>query len=263
MLAVAKRSVSLVLDQHFPRLSLELRLLRNRHFEPEMKLMRLFTNDRESVVDVGANAGHYSYFLAKSARSVFAFEPNVTLIPALERLLPDNVTLYPIGLSDKSGFAVLRFDPGNTGIGTVAENNTLQDNPGIRSIVTAEVSLERLDAIIDVPVSLVKIDVEGHEEAVLAGASGVIDRDQPTFLIEIEERHAPGALARIADQLGSLGYSGYFLREGRLWPVAVFDSGLQQTENLYTGEEYINNFIFVPERRLHDLPLVQRLICAD
>jgi FkbM family methyltransferase len=38
-------------------------------------------------------------------------------------------------------------------------------------------------------VSFIKVDVEGFEPAVIEGAVAVIDRDRPSLLLEIEDRH--------------------------------------------------------------------------
>lgn len=56
-------------------------------------------------------------------------------------------------------------------------------------------------------ISFIKIDVEGFEPSVVAGARGVIDRDRPSLLMEIEDRHlvrydrdAAGFLAEITQR---------------------------------------------------------------
>jgi hypothetical protein len=38
-------------------------------------------------------------------------------------------------------------------------------------------------------VSFIKVDVEGFEPSVIAGATRTIDRDRPSLLLEIEDRH--------------------------------------------------------------------------
>jgi hypothetical protein len=59
---------------------------------------------------------------------------------------------------------------------------------------TFEVRCPRLDNLVggSRPVSLVKIDVEGHEADVLEGASELLERDRPALAVEIEQRHLVG-----------------------------------------------------------------------
>ena len=68
-----------------------------------------------------------------------------------------------------------------------------------------EVELRTLDSYGFEDVAFIKIDVEGHEEAVLAGAGDTLVRAKPVLLIEIEERHNPGGLDRIAKRLSRIG----------------------------------------------------------
>ena len=50
---------------------------------------------------------------------------------------------------------------------------------------------------------LLKIDVEGHEAAVLRGAADLLRRSRPTLLIEA---HGPGPLGECVQLLKSMGY---------------------------------------------------------
>ncbi len=56
------------------------------------------------------------------------------------------------------------------------------DNPHRSTAI--DVPLERLDDIIGVAPSFIKIDVEGGEEAVLRGAQATLERYQPLVAIE-------------------------------------------------------------------------------
>ena len=113
-----------------------------------------------------------------------------------------------------------------------------------------EVELARLDDEPLQDVGFIKIDVEGHEGSVVRGGERLIRRDRPVILIEVEQRHAPKPVTETFQQIERLGYDGFFLKSGRLRPVAEFDPARDQdVGNLHRpGTAYINNFVFQPKQ---------------
>ena len=55
-----------------------------------------------------------------------------------------------------------------------------------------KVHMDRLDNVYSGTAGFIKIDVEGHEQAVLDGAVETIDRCRPRLLVEVDERLSPG-----------------------------------------------------------------------
>jgi hypothetical protein len=94
--------------------------------------------------------------------------------------------------------------------------------------------------------SFIKIDVEGHEEAVVAGATTLIARQRPVLMVELIEAFNPGAIARLNTHFSQLSYDCFFLSGGVLKPVAEFEAGRDQG---LRGRAYIANFIFIPAER--------------
>ena len=94
-----------------------------------------------------------------------------------------------------------------------------------------------------------KIDVEGFEPEVLAGAERVLAK-RPAVLLEAEERHRPGVCAQVAEILAGYGLEGLFVADGRVRPFAEFDPAVNQP--LRGGElgaklpGYATNFLFFP-----------------
>ncbi|HTX42290.1 MAG TPA: FkbM family methyltransferase [Acidobacteriaceae bacterium] len=236
---------------HAPRAWLALQIARrDRHFEPEYWLLPRLTRRDANSVDVGGNAGQYAYYLSRLTRAVHVFEPNPICLAQLARVRRGNMIVHDVALSDHHGEATMRFDPNNTGVGTIEGANRLDRNPGITSVVERRVKICPLDDLHLENVAFIKIDVEGHEPSVLRGAVNLIGRDKPVLLIEIERRHNSVAFNQVDDLLASVGYRAWRLSQGVLIPVRGDEIDRLQPLPLTQGQEYVNNFIFLPAERL-------------
>jgi FkbM family methyltransferase len=165
--------------------------------EPAAEALALTCVDRlqlKSFWDVGANIGFYTWLLksanpALSAVLIEASPSNADLVrKTLERNQLRDVELIAAGASDCKGFGVLRVDSeaGATSTLDDAAKETFQEQHwGVPSERLA-ISLITIDeeragrSCID----FIKIDVEGHEAAVLRGAQKTICADQPVLFVE-------------------------------------------------------------------------------
>lgn len=239
------------ISRRFPRLWLEQELrFRPHHFEKELWLVPTFCDKEKIAIDIGANMGTYSYYMAKYSKSVIAFEPNTDLWVHLRRVLGRDFHLEAAALSEKFATATLRIDNDNTGVATIEDRNDLSCVADKSVVVSRTVQTRTLDSFEISNVSMIKIDVEGHEEAVIEGAQYTIKRNRPVFIIESEERHNPGAPRRLADALSGLGYLVFFLKESCLMEFRTLrDEDMNPTNLHKDGAVYINNFIFIPEEQ--------------
>jgi len=228
-----------------------------RHGEVELHLLEFLCRRDQDAIDVGANDGSYVHFLRRHARRVIAFEPMPSLARALRRKFRRGVVVESVALSDAAGTVSLRMpvvdDVVVTGCSTVSSAASAT-YPAYRAI---EVTMDRLDSVYGGDVGFIKIDVEGHEQAVLDGAMATIRRCRPRLLVEVDERLSPGGLARAKAYFRDLGYRGYYVHAGRLEPIDQFSiAHLQKPSNLpdLTAPlqqrarfgRYIYNFIFLP-----------------
>ena len=243
-----KATIARGISKHFPRLWMERELrFRPNHFERELWLLRFLCDTAQTAIDIGANMGVYSYFMKKFSRQVIAFEPNIDLWNDLHRLLGPDVHIEGAALSDRMGSSTMRLDHTNTGVATIEEKNDLSCVRDKSIVVERVVEIRTLDSFQFSDIAIIKIDVEGHEEAVVAGAEQTIRRCRPSLLIESEERHNPGAPRRLAGSISRLDYRVFFLKGGKLLDFAELRAEDMDPNNLVHGEaEYINNFLFIP-----------------
>jgi FkbM family methyltransferase len=248
-----KNFVAGQISKHFPRLWLESELrFRPNHFENEFWLVPVFCDRKKIAIDIGANAGKYSYYMSKYSMSVTAFEPNSDLWRHLHRVLRKRFKLESVALSGKCATAIMRIDDSNTGVSTIEESNDLPCVSDKSRVVSRVVEVKTLDSFSPSNISLIKIDVEGHEEAVLEGARNTIDRNRPVLIIESENRHNPGAPRRIAEMLSKLEYLGFYIKHGQLMAFDTLCDLDTDPENIESAERpYINNFIFIPAEQAH------------
>jgi FkbM family methyltransferase len=164
------------------------------------------------------------------------------------------VQVEAVALSNEPGVMTMRVVASEPGRSTIEAGNSLGDvsDGTIRSI---EVPVRRLDDLGLTDIGLIKIDVEGHELAVLHGATETLTQQRPAIVVEAEERHHPNSVAEITGLLQGLGYAGYFDLDGVRRPIAEFDPARHQDPaNVGSQKDgwagrgvYVNNFVFVPE----------------
>lgn len=176
-------------------------------------LRRLFPTPppREATfVDVGANTGFYSIQLAAHFTRVVAFEPddeNAALLAANAALNGcANVCVLPVAAwSALEPVAILVANPG-VPMRSRAHWTTRggSDAPG-------EADHDRRDSVVGLPldmvptvhVRLLKVDVEGCGDRVLAGAAATVARDRPLVQMEF---HSDAERRALDELLLPLGY---------------------------------------------------------
>lgn len=209
------------------------------------------------AVDVGAHKGAYLYWLRRAVGrggTVIAYEPQRKLAEYLRSVCANmqwqNVVVRECALSDSAGPRTLHV-PGQG------------DSPGAsleEAIVsTAECHDENCEADTldhqlegERPVSLLKVDVEGHELQVFRGAAGMLARQGPVLLFECEARHlSKHSMQDVFEFLRGLGYTGSFFSPQGLLPIDRFDPAIHQRQTpgrFANAPDYCNNFLFRRER---------------
>lgn len=162
----------------------------------------------DMFIDVGAHVGTWTLRLHKNFKRVICFEPHPSSAMALRANIANegavNVEIAQMALSDSDGWAdmALYTNPSHS---TLLSKNPLlsKDGPPPPRI---RVRMERLDSRLAAErskIDLVKIDVEGFEEHVVAGALGTLRRHKPAMLIEL---HGEGRCERIQAMLSEFKF---------------------------------------------------------
>lgn len=182
--------------------------------------LRYMVGRGDTVIDIGANLGYYSWFFSRLAGAqgrVYAVEPVKPIFEVLRRNLRNrrNVTLmnYALGADDRPVTLCNQSqadDAFATGRNFVAENPENPANAGgyefdaqMKRGSELFSGLERLD--------MIKCDIEGYEGVVIPEIEPLIDRFLPLVLIESGGDNR----RRITEMFAAKGYDSYVIDRGR------------------------------------------------
>lgn len=212
-----------------------------------MALLTSLLRPGSTAVDIGGNIGDYTFALARHAGQVVTFEPLPECVRLIQAARLPNVTVHQVALSSEPGSLSLYIPRGADGKEDTGQASFSRPDRPHR---TFEVPVQRLDDVHLTDVSVIKIDVEGHEQAVIEGAADIIRAESPVILVEIEERHLSVPVENVFRAVQELGYAGYFLKSGSgLRPIEEFSAAIHQRpfRAADTDPNYVNDFFFVGE----------------
>jgi FkbM family methyltransferase len=153
------------------------------HGRDEEMFMRRHVRAGDVVVDIGANIGFtalLAWSLVGKSGAVYAFEPH----PRTFRFLTENIRL-----NRAHNITAFHLALGDTAGTTGLSNEKSDDQNAVDAQAPLRVEVARLDDISELReqrVRLLKIDVEGYERFVLAGATDVLSRTEIVFCEHLE-----------------------------------------------------------------------------
>jgi len=166
-------------------------------------LLKVFNQIRPDLfVDIGSHAGLYSIVLKTHhpGLEVHAFEPDRTNLCQLYgnlfvNRMAEAIHVHEYGLSDRAGS--VRFD--------AAEVSSSRATRRISSTGNMEIQVRRLDDVLSPRdrTIVMKIDVEGHENEVVAGALQLLGANRCFLQVE----SSGDRLVRVRKRLEGLGYA--------------------------------------------------------
>lgn len=196
--------------------------------EPEIDFLEHFISPDSTVLDIGANYGHYAIIMARlaSTGNVYAFEPIPFTYNVLERITKHfsqkNILLHHAAVSDtesvlKMNVPLLDFGAPNTGVAYIGDSTETKSK-------TFEVNSVVLDNLeINGKLDFIKIDIEGHEQSAFRGMKNLLQLHSPIVLIEFSFpclRRAGVEPNEFSNELISVyGYEFYSVKEDKLVKV--------------------------------------------
>jgi FkbM family methyltransferase len=211
-----------------------------------------------AFLDVGANTGQHSLFMATRVKEVHAFDP----YPPVLKLLHENVALnkfanvrvHEVGLGDREA-SLPFYGPGedNHGGGTFRPDEDKKPIGQLR-IVAGD---EYLRGVPAAPVGLIKVDIEGYEESALRGLRGTIGQHRPLVVVEVSP--PPHGTIASLDQLRALFPENYeflaFQENQRQYVTGNYELvDFAPIADRFFKTEHHRNLVAVPAEKLSLVP---------
>ena len=168
-------------------------------------------------VDIGANVGTWTQWLAPGFERGHAIEPDPEALAGLRAAAVGNVEIHPVAAWDR--VATVRFSRFADSVHTSAyfAGQGINSGPRTGSVELPCLPVDELG--IAGPVDFVKCDTEGAELAVLRGAERLIARDRPWLLIEV---HSVDNWLGLTALLAQWGYLFTVVRHPEYPPYSHF-----------------------------------------
>lgn len=195
-----------------------LRQRRGVPFERDFEALRYLPDDDHALfIDVGGNRGQSidAILLTTGAGQVWSFEPNPVLVERLRGRYrgESRVRVFALGLGDRATVNTLHVPAYRgylyDGLASFDRAEAVDWLPGRMygynearlSVHTFDCETRRLDDL-DCTPTFIKIDVQGFEYEVVAGARRTLERSDPVLLCE-------NPSTTLIALLGDLGYDRY------------------------------------------------------
>lgn len=158
--------------------------------EPEeQEALKRLVREGMTVINAGANIGFHAVILARlvgPSGRVVCFEPFPASAAAVRKNLALNgftgrSEVVESAVSDSEGQAALKVEGGNAEF-SIAKGRARDAS---QELVVATVTLDAAASRMGLVPEVITLDIEGAEVDALRGASSVISRGKPTFVIEL------------------------------------------------------------------------------
>lgn len=189
--------------------------------EPELAMLGSFVGKGGIAADIGANEGIYAFALSALGAKVHAFEANPTFADFAKRMLSARATVHEVALSNEAGRASFYVPLANDGSELHLAGNLKNSHSQFERQTVINVDVRTLDSFALTNVQFIKVDVEGSELEVLAGARDTIMRDHPALLLELLSGTYKDPLAVTREVCEKYGYTAFVVDKGKRLDAAT------------------------------------------
>ena len=225
-----------------------------------LELAKKIIKQGDVFVDIGANAGIYSFTLSKivgQQGKVYAFEPDPRNYKLLEKSIKansiNNIIVYPIAVSDKTGQAKFNLDIDSSQSSLIELEN--RKRVCYKSIKVPTISLDDFVSKKNIKkINLIKIDVEGGEPLVVKGMENTI-KNNPDLKIIME--FTPAYLKQL--KINYLVFLNYIRKLG--FKCAIIDE--DNNKLISNIEKYITKDFNILGKTKINLLLYKNIIIED
>ncbi len=191
---------------------------------------------RMFILDIGGNRGDWTYEASKRwpGSDFVIFEPSAAALNQLQSRFfsAQNIEIVSEALSDSIGDAKLYSDVPGSGLGSLTQRDLKYI--GIDFLHSETVKISTLDNyLVGNPksIAILKIDVEGHELAVLRGAINLFTSDRKPTIVQFEFGGACIDTRTYFKDLWKFfencGYDFYRIGKGKLHQISEYQEELE------------------------------------
>ena len=234
------------------------RLKAGQYQRTNWEFAQTLVDDWTRAIDVGTNNACNAIHYAKRFSQVECFEPTPLAQQLWTNTVRDNnvanVTLYPVGVGEKSYTTEIITHWKNGGHNHLThydKNPRANRDRSHREKVSVQV--ETLDSYNFTDVGFIKVDVEGYEKFVLEGAQALIAQSRPTIQLEIVSqqcRKFDYKAETMIEWIRSWDYTVVSKNRGNLYGTFTSDG----KQIFYNGEHYRRemDLWFQPNERVRE-----------
>lgn len=218
-----------------------------------LQIWAYLSRNSKIIIDIGANTGTYALLSRNNnpTAQIIAVEPidiNYSLL--MKNIAKNNYDIIAekIALSDKEGIATMYMLKDRLNYMTSVNDNRYKLHPEIQGeseVVTIEVPIMPFSYLVQkhnlLTIDLIKLDVEGHELAVLRSMEKVLVDHHPAILIEVIGDENAGNLDKF---FRNVGYKKFFAVNEKI--------GIREVNELWDNDHA--NFLICNEETVNRIP---------